>query len=94
MPAEEFYEPDWEEYNPFGWDDSIAHMWDSVTHGQSWAGDDYAKSLFATAYVDDVDPAVRGYAREALSDWFQEEYGLDWDDQFDWESWREWYNSG
>lgn len=89
----DFYEPDWEEFNPLGWDDSIAHLWDSVTAGQSWAGDDYAKQLFETAYIEDASPAVRAYAREALADWFHSSYGLDWDDQFDWESWREWYNA-
>lgn len=89
----EFNEPDWEEFNPLGWDESIAHLWDNVTDGGGWIGDDYAKQLFETAYIDDVDPAVRAYAREQLADWYYEAFGLDWDDQFDWESWREWYNS-
>lgn len=30
---------------------------------------------------------------EQLRDYVESEYGVDWDDVYDWESWREWYDN-
>lgn len=89
----EFNEPEWEEFNPLGWDESIAYLWDDATNGDAWHNQDYAKRLFETAYIDNVSPEVRAYARNQLVDWFRDTFDLDWDDEFDWDSWRDWYNN-
>jgi hypothetical protein len=86
--------PDWEEFNPYDWTQQVAEMWDDVTDGLGWQSDDYGKMLFETAYIErGVSSDVRAHAREMLENWFENRYGWSFDDQFDWDSWREWYES-
>jgi hypothetical protein len=82
---------EWDDYNPYGWDAQVVDLWDNVS-GNSH--DDYAITLFETAYVSrNVSSDVRAVAREMLHDWLYDSLGEDFDNTFDWESWREWYDS-
>jgi hypothetical protein len=90
----DFHNPDWDNYNPYGWEEEVAHLWDDVTVGDGWEHDSYGKMLFETAYVErDVSPDVRAAAREMLESWFEDRYGYAFDEQFDWDDWREWYET-
>lgn len=62
-------------------------------------GDEYrdrtAEALFHEAYFvrGQDDPERVAAIREALSDYMMQEYGIDFERDFDWETWRETYES-
>lgn len=89
-----FHNPEWDEYNPQGWDTQVAHLWDDATNGAGWEHDDYGKMLFDTAYIDEyASTSAKQVARDMLREYFEDQYGIDWDDAFDWEAFRDWYES-
>jgi len=51
--------------------------------------DEYAQTLFAEAFFDQNQDSY-----DALVDYLWEEYGLDFEDAFEWEDFREWYEGG
>ncbi len=94
MVAEYFNEPDWEEYNNKNWDDVSAHLYDNVLGGNAEYGwqDDFGKMLFDIAFVHtDASPDVNATARDMLYEWMETEYGIDFESEFDWDTWRENY---
>lgn len=56
--------------------------------------DQWMQTLYDAALFDhDISGTDRGAVLSALRDKMQEEYGLDFDDVFDWDSYREAYDS-
>ncbi len=56
--------------------------------------DDHAKQLFwDVMYNDDISRFEREDKFEELKDWYRDEYGIEFDDMWDWEDFREWYDS-
>lgn len=85
-----FNEEDWQSHNEYDWDETPARLWDNLTHGQGW-DDNYGKMLFEMSFADPETADVRRQAYDFLREWMTDEYGLDFDDAFNWELWREWY---
>jgi hypothetical protein len=57
-------------------------------------GDSYLQELFDIAMFDtDISREVRDDAYDSLVDYLWNEYGIDFEDMFDWEDYREWYDS-
>jgi hypothetical protein len=58
------------------------------------ANDPYLQELFDTALFDpDVQGSMREDAYQAMSQYLWDEYGIDFDDVFDWEDYRDWYDA-
>lgn len=85
-----FNERDWEDHNQYDWDTKPAWLWDQVTDGRGW-DDEYGKMLYDSVFVDPVDTELRSTIFDRLKEWFQDEYGVDFENVFDWAAWREWY---
>lgn len=67
-------------------------MFDDVTGGD--IDDPRAQALFHEAYFhkgSDYSPEERAAIRDELSNYLLNEYGIDFDDAFDWDTWRETY---
>lgn len=86
----EFHETEWEDYNSHGWDETPAWLWDDLTNGRGW-DDDYGQMVFNMVFVDPVDTEARLAALDSLREWVLDEYGVDFDEAFDWVAWRDWY---
>jgi hypothetical protein len=55
-------------------------------------GDDSLQLLFHEALFDmELDPDTRDNIYNTLVEYMWDEYGIDFDDVFDWEAYREWY---
>lgn len=80
---------------PDHWDDSEAEMFqDLVDANPQIADNDTVELYFHTAYFDTdtgLTQAELDVVRDELHDYLYEEYGIEWDDVFDWEAFREWY---
>ena len=58
------------------------------------ANDAYLQVLFDQAMFDpDIAPDDREDSYNALVEYLWDEYGLDFEDVFDWEDYREWYEN-
>lgn len=88
--AYNFYNDNWEDSNPHDWDNTPAGFWDDATQGHGW-DDEFGQMLFDMAFVDPETGDVRAQAYRMLQEWFRDEYGLEFDEVFDWAGWREWY---
>lgn len=89
--AYDFWEDDWESFNTKNWDDTPAQLYDDVMHGEGWH-DPFGKMLFDIAFINtDSQPDVVASARDMLIEWLADEYGIDFEQEFDWDTWREWY---
>lgn len=54
--------------------------------------DDLLQTAFDVGFFNmDVDSGYREAAREFVTEWLSTEYGVDFDDVFDWDDWRENY---
>lgn len=66
------------------------HLWDDAFGHQF--RDNTAEALFHAAYFDqDYTTDERRQIRNALDEYLADEYGIDFQDEFDWETWRESY---
>jgi hypothetical protein len=66
----------------FLWNDAFGNEFQDTT----------AQALFHAAYFDqDYTTSERVAIREALAEYLEDEYDIDFDDVFDWEAWRESY---
>lgn len=75
-------------------DDRLNHIWhdvvDELPSRQLEKFQEDALEVFETAYVDDVDHDARLDARQRFEE-LLEEYSIDIS-EFDWDSWRDWYD--
>lgn len=61
----------------------------------SGVGDLEARRIFDDVmYNDDLSRDERADRYEDLKDYYFDEYGIDFDELWDWEDFREWYDSG
>lgn len=88
---------DWEEdYDvPSEWYDAESILFDNLVNGDAGIGSDpYLQDLFDAAMFDpDISPEEREEAYQNLVQYLEDEYDLDFEDIFDWEDYREWYDS-
>jgi hypothetical protein len=79
---------------PDHWDTDEKELWDDFVEIDPRLGeDDYAQILFHEAYFDlDIPPDDRDNYHDSLEQYL-EEFGIDFDDTFDWEGYREWYET-
>jgi hypothetical protein len=72
-------------------------IWDTMASNADYAffDDTTAKALYHEAFFapGDWDPSQLQAIREDLRDYLMNEYGFDFDAEFDWEAWREAYGS-
>lgn len=86
----------WEDL-PDEWSARESSLFDDFAEKSETAGihdDQMLQALYDAALFDfDISHEDRLAIRETLKDYVWEEYGIDFDDVFDWESWRENYDS-
>lgn len=94
--------PSWDDgYDvPNSWSATEHDLYDGLTGGDpDIAGDQYLQALFDSAMFSGPDgdgihggggPA-RDAVYDALVDYLDREYGIDFDDVFDWEGYENWY---
>jgi hypothetical protein len=62
--------------------------------GEVWEADNWGHQLLFLAYYDrDLSPDLRFSARDALDSYLDQYYDVDLDDIFDYEAYKEWYDS-
>jgi hypothetical protein len=84
---------DWDA--PDHWDPDERDMWDDFVELDPRLGnDDYAQIMFHEAYFDrEVNPSERDDFHDSLAAYLAEHYDIDFDEVFDWEDYRDWYES-
>lgn len=88
--------PDFGDYDtPDEWYQAESILFDMMVGGDSAMGQDsYLQGLFDTAMFDpDATHEQREEAYDALIDYMWDTYGIDFEDVFDWEDYREWYDA-
>lgn len=77
------------------WDRGEELLWTDLLTGDEWMmGDAYAADLFDKAFFDpSTTKEERESSREALIDYLWNEYEIDFEEAFDWEDYRDWYDS-
>lgn len=82
-------------YVPSDWYGAEKDLYDNLINGDPVLGEDRTlQLLFDVALFDaDIRPEEREAVMDELVDYLWEEYGLDFDDVFDWDGYREWYES-
>lgn len=80
---------------PAHWSELEEQLWHDIIDARPMiSGDEKAEMLFHAGYFSDgLTPGEYDAVKDALSEYLQEEYGFEWDDYFDWEAWREWYDA-
>jgi hypothetical protein len=80
---------------PASWSDRQASLYDELVGGDPViAGDANLRFLYQEALYDlDLRPYEREIVLEALEDYLMQEYGINFDDIFDWEGYRAWYEN-
>lgn len=94
MPSDYWDSGDWEYHDDKNFGEDYGGLYDDLfrDHSEDAWSDGFAKMLFDIGFVHpDEAPDVVASAREMLAEWMAEEYGLDFDQEFDWETWRELY---
>ncbi len=90
---EDFFgeEYDWtfDDRNIMGWDNREFHFIENLPNFDEVLNDSFALNLINAAYMD-FDSRTAQEWRDLLSEYWQDEFGYDFDDYFDWEGWREW----
>lgn len=84
-----------EYFVPADWYGAEKDLYDSLVDGDPELGNDHTlQLLFDVALFDsDIRPEEREGAMDVLIEYLWDEYGLDFDDIFDWDGYREWYES-
>jgi hypothetical protein len=78
------------------WDAAETSLYeDMISHGPPSIEDDRTlELLFDTAlFQTDLNPGDRDAILDELYNYLWDEYGLDFDEVFDWEGYREWYDA-
>lgn len=88
MAGDDFDIPgEWYSIESFLFNDLIGGDYEAFT-------DEHLQGLFDTAMFDpDTSTEERQEAYDALIEYLWEEYNINFEDAFDWEDYREWYDS-
>lgn len=80
---------------PEEWEFEERELFKDLIGDEREALEDYElQDLFHDALFDqDIDPENRAYAYDDLIDYLFDEYGIDFEAEFDWEDYRDWYDS-
>jgi hypothetical protein len=89
MPSDE----DWDV--PDSWLNVETNLFYDLVDGDlDMLNDSYLQLQYDTAlFADGLTPQEQHDAMEALSEYLWDEYGLDFADTFDWDDYRDWYDS-
>lgn len=85
-----------DEYDvPDTWSQQESHMFDDLINGDPTLGSDQTLQLLfdVALFQDGFTPRERDGVQAALEEYLWDEYGIDFDDAFDWAAYREWYES-
>lgn len=87
MASDDYF---FEDHNPYGWDDAAEGMLEGMGRYQSFMNDDMSMWLIDAAFFnEDISTADRAMAREWISEYWEEHWGYDFMEEFDWDAWRE-----
>lgn len=76
---------------PSGWSDGEKQLWEDFDSAGAF-DDQHAQALFHAAYFDTgQSPDDRAAIRDALEQYLMDTYGIEFDEVFDWDAWRELY---
>lgn len=80
---------------PEDWEYDERELYKDLIGGEREALEDYElQDLFHDALFDlEIDRLEREHAYQDLLDYLYDEYGIDFESEFDWEDYREWYDS-
>lgn len=83
------------DFLPNNWSETEKDLWQDAFESVGAFDDRYAQTLFNAGYFEtDYSSDERSAIRDRLSEYLMDEYGVDFDDVFDWEAWREAYGEG
>jgi hypothetical protein len=84
-----------DEYDtPNEWSNNEAALWDMSFGDTPIAHDQMAMALFDAALFNfDLNERERAEVLSAMRQYFDEQWDIDFDDTFDWEMYRAWYES-
>lgn len=76
-----------------GWSSIEEHLFSEIgEHNEAIFGDELLQQAFDIGWFDmDVGADYREAAREFVYEYLETEYGIDFDEVFDWDAWREAY---
>ena len=78
------------------WSFTEQNLWDQVTNSHpELAGDREAEMYYHLGYFSDGDLSGKDMQimQDALINYLNDNYDIDWDQEFDWEDYREWYDA-
>lgn len=79
---------------PQEWSERESEIWNSSFGEYDALYDPVAQALYNEGYFNfDIDSDQRAAIRDALDEYMSQEYGIDFDDVFDWDAWRDAYGS-
>lgn len=87
---------EWQDYNAFGWNETQAELFRSALSDSNsdvgW-GDYELQQYFDLAFLSNESMDLRSFARDQLIEILSDRYGLDFDNEFDWENFRAYYDT-
>lgn len=85
----------YDEYDiPDDWSVEQEEIYDDLVSGDPVIGaDDNLQFLFEEIFDEDLKPWERDAVFDAISDYMWEQYEIDFDSAFDWDAYREFYDS-
>lgn len=86
---------DWERDIPGWWEPTEAELFNDLLGGEpELFQDPELQDIFHEAlFDDDIDARSRAESYDDLIAYLWDEYGIDFEADFDWESYREWYDA-
>lgn len=87
---------EWEQNIPSYWNDTERSLYENVLGGEpEIESDPQAQFMYHEALFDkELAPEYREQIYYAFIDYLWDEYGIDFEADFDWEAFREWYEGG
>lgn len=85
------YDDEWAE--GLGWSSTEERLFEDIgARNENIFGDDLLQQAFDIGWFDmNVSTEYREAARDYVVEWLDTEYGIAFDDVFDWDAWREAY---
>lgn len=89
------WDDEFDYFVPASWSEEQASMYDDLVNANpAIAGDQQLQFLYQEALFDmELSPPDRQIIIDMLDEYLMDEYGIDFDDMFDWQNYREWYDS-
>lgn len=93
MAPSRFDDPDEEDYGSLPIEDQQEFLYNQLGFKDD-ARDEFAHQMFwEVMYNDELSEHQRMELYDALSEYLDEEYGIDFSEVWDWEDFREWYDA-